>query len=86
VQLSIGREVVEKQDGIEELDEIFDANSRQFLEDFTSNEVIARGFFWVQMVDDSLGISVSKAVDWRFKLIMGFLRFEGWVLRLQGGG
>jgi hypothetical protein len=64
-----GGEVVEKQDGIEELGEIFDANSRQFLEDLTSNEVIARGFFWVEMVDDSLDISVSKAVDLRFKLI-----------------
>jgi hypothetical protein len=41
----LGGEVVEKQDGIEELGEIFDANSRQFLEDFTSNEGLARGFF-----------------------------------------
>jgi hypothetical protein len=41
----LGGEVVEKQDGINELGEIFDANSRQFLEDFASNEVIARGFF-----------------------------------------
>jgi hypothetical protein len=41
----LGREVVEEQDGIEELGEIFDANSGQFLEDFTGNEVIARGFF-----------------------------------------
>jgi hypothetical protein len=72
VQLSIGREVVEKQDDIEELGEIFDANSRQFLEDFTGNEVTARGFFWVEMVDDSLDISVSKAVDWRFKLMWDF--------------
>jgi hypothetical protein len=53
----LGGEVVEKQDGIEELGEIFDANSRQFLEDFTSNEVIAKGFFWVEMVDDSLNIT-----------------------------
>jgi hypothetical protein len=35
----LGGEVVEKQDGIEELGEIFNANSRQFLENFTSNEV-----------------------------------------------
>jgi hypothetical protein len=68
----LGGEVVEKQDGIEELGEIFDAISRQFLEDFTSNEVIARGMFWVEMVDDSLDISVSKAVNWRFKLIWDF--------------
>jgi hypothetical protein len=68
----LGGEVVEKQDGIEELCEIFDANSRQFLEDFASNEVIARGFFGVEMADDSLDISVSKAVDWRFKLIWDF--------------
>jgi hypothetical protein len=65
-------EVVEKRGGIGDLGEIFDANSRQFLEDFPSNEVIARGFFWVEMVDDSLAISVSKVVDWRFKLIWDF--------------
>jgi hypothetical protein len=33
----LGREVVEKQDGIEQLGEIFDAYSKQFFEDFTSN-------------------------------------------------
>jgi hypothetical protein len=64
-------EVVEKEDGTEELGVIFDANSMQFLEDFTGNEVIARGFFWVEMVDDSLDISICKMVDWRFKLIWG---------------
>jgi hypothetical protein len=59
----LGGEVVEKQDGIEELGEIFDVNSKQFLEDFTGNEFIARGFLWVEMVDDSLDISMSKSVD-----------------------
>jgi hypothetical protein len=54
-----GGEVIEKQDGIEELGEIFNANSRQFLEDFTRNEVRDRGFSWVEMVDDSLDISLS---------------------------
>jgi hypothetical protein len=39
----LGGEVVEKQDGIEELSEIFDADRRQFFEDFTGNEVVARG-------------------------------------------
>jgi hypothetical protein len=33
----LGGEVVEKQDGIEELGEIFDAYSGQFFEDFISN-------------------------------------------------
>jgi hypothetical protein len=42
----LGEEVVEKQDGIEELGEIFDADCGQFFEDFTGNEVVARGFFW----------------------------------------
>jgi hypothetical protein len=42
----LGGEVVQKQDGIEELGEIFDDDSGQFFEDFTGNEVIARGFFW----------------------------------------
>jgi hypothetical protein len=56
----LGGEVVEKQDGNEELGEIFDANSTQFLEDFTSNEVIARGFFWFEMVDDNFGYGISK--------------------------
>jgi hypothetical protein len=41
----LGGEVVEKQDCIEELGEIFDADSGQFLEDFNGNEVVARGFF-----------------------------------------
>jgi hypothetical protein len=41
----LGREVVEKQDDIEDLGEIYDDNSGQFFEDFTGNEVIARGFF-----------------------------------------
>jgi hypothetical protein len=67
----LGGGVVEKQDGIEELGEIFDANSGQFLEDFTGNEVIARDFFWVEMVDDSLDISIGKTEDWRVKLIWG---------------
>jgi hypothetical protein len=44
----LGRGVVEKQDGTEELGEVFDANSGQFFEDFfVSNEVIARGFLLV---------------------------------------
>jgi hypothetical protein len=47
----LGGEVVEKQDGIEELGEIFYANSGQFFEDFSGNEVISRGFFWFEMVD-----------------------------------
>jgi hypothetical protein len=40
----LGGEVVEKQDGIEKLSEIFDADRGQFFEDFTGNEVVARGF------------------------------------------
>jgi hypothetical protein len=43
----LGGEVVEKQDGIKELGEIFDANRGQFFEDFAGNEVVARGFFLV---------------------------------------
>jgi hypothetical protein len=43
----LGGDVVEKQDGIEELGEIFDAESGQFFEDFAGNEVIARGIFLV---------------------------------------
>jgi hypothetical protein len=39
-------EVVEKQDGIEELGEKFVADSGQYFEDFTGDEVVARGFFW----------------------------------------
>jgi hypothetical protein len=70
VQLSIGREVVEKQDGIEELGEIFDAYSRQFLENFTGNEVIARGFSWVEVADDSLDIGMGKTVDFRWALLL----------------
>jgi hypothetical protein len=41
----LGGEAVKKQDGIEELGEIFDADSGQFFEGFTGNKVIARGFF-----------------------------------------
>jgi hypothetical protein len=39
VNFPLGEEVVEKQDSIEELGEIFDADSGQFFEDFTGNEV-----------------------------------------------
>jgi hypothetical protein len=53
------------------LGEIFDANSGQFFEDFAGNEVIARGFFWFEMVDYSLDISIGKTGDWRVKLIRG---------------
>jgi hypothetical protein len=42
----LGGEVLEKQDGIEELGEIFDAYSEQFFEDFTSNWIAAREFFF----------------------------------------
>jgi hypothetical protein len=65
----LGGEVIEKTDGIEELGEIFDANSEQFFEDFTGNEVVARGVLWFEMVDDSLDISVGKTGDWRVKPI-----------------
>jgi hypothetical protein len=44
----LGGEVVEKQDGTEELGEIFDADNGQFFEDFTGNEVIARGYLGVR--------------------------------------
>jgi hypothetical protein len=40
----LGGEVVEKQDDIDELGEIFHADSGQFFEDFTGNEVVARRF------------------------------------------
>jgi hypothetical protein len=58
------------------LGEIFDANSKQFLEDFTSNELIARVFFISAEYSGGLAVQAD----------MGFLRLEGWVLRLQGGG
>jgi hypothetical protein len=65
----LGGEVVEKQDGIEELGDIYDVCNGQFFEDFTSNEVIARRFFWFEMFDDSLDIGIGKTRDWRVKLI-----------------
>jgi hypothetical protein len=67
----LGWEIVEKQDGIEELGEIFDANSRQFSEDFTGNEVVAREFFGIEMVDNSLDIGIGEMGDWWVKLIWG---------------
>jgi hypothetical protein len=48
----LGGVVVEKQDGIEELGEIFDADSGQSFEDFAGNEVIARVFFWFELADN----------------------------------
>jgi hypothetical protein len=65
------RYVVEKQDGIEELGEIFDADRGQLFEDFIGNEVVARGFFGIEMVDCSLDIGVGETGDWRVKLIWG---------------
>jgi hypothetical protein len=67
----LGGEVVEKQDGIEELGEIFDADSGQFFEDFTGNEVVARGFFGIEIVDGSLDIGIGETGDWRVNLIWG---------------
>jgi hypothetical protein len=61
----LGGEVVEKQDGIEELGEIFDADSGQLFKDFTSNEVVARGFFGNEMVDRSLDIGIGETGYWR---------------------
>jgi hypothetical protein len=65
----LGGEVVEKQDGIEELGEIFDADSGQFFEDFAGNEVVARGFFGIEMVDGSLDIGIGETGDRPVKLI-----------------
>jgi hypothetical protein len=76
----LGGEVVEKQDGIEELGEIFDADSGQYFEDFTSNEVIARGCFGIEMVDGSLDIGIGQTGD------MGSLRLVGCVVRPRWGG
>jgi hypothetical protein len=56
----------------------------KLFEDFTVNEVVARGFFWFEMVDDSLHISMGKTVDWRDQTDMGSLRLVGWILRLRG--
>jgi hypothetical protein len=84
----VGREVVEKQDGIEELGEIFDADSGQFFEDFTGNEVIAREFFGIEMVDGSLGISIGET-GLAGQADMGSLRLVGWVVQprgVDGGG
>jgi hypothetical protein len=67
----LGGEVVEKQDGIEELGEIFDADSGQSFEDFTGNEVVAREVFGIEMVDGSLDIGTDETGDWRVKLIWG---------------
>jgi hypothetical protein len=67
----LGGEVVEKQDGIEELSEIFDADKGQLFEDFTGNEVVARGFFGIEMVDGSLDIGIGEMAEWRVKLIWG---------------
>jgi hypothetical protein len=67
----LGGEVVEKQDGIEELSEIFDADRGQFFEDFTGNEVVAKGFFGIKMIGGSLDIGMGEAGEWRVKLIWG---------------
>jgi hypothetical protein len=56
----LGREVVEKQDGIEELGEIFDADNGNLFEDFTGNVVVARGFFGIEMVDGKLDIGIGE--------------------------
>jgi hypothetical protein len=65
----LGGKVVGRQNGIEELGEIFDADSGQFFEDFTGNEVVARGFFEIEMVDGSLDIGIGETGDWRVNLV-----------------
>jgi hypothetical protein len=46
---------------------IFDADD----EDFTGNEVVARGFFGIEMADGSLDIGIGETEDWQVKLIWG---------------
>jgi hypothetical protein len=70
--IPLGGEVVEKQDSIEELGEIFDADSGQFFKNFAGNNFVARAFFCLfEMVDDSLDISTGETGDWLVKLIWG---------------
>jgi hypothetical protein len=41
----LGREVVEEQDGVELLGEVFSTDCGQFFENFTGDEIVAWGFF-----------------------------------------
>jgi hypothetical protein len=45
--------------------EKFDVDRGRFLEDLTSYEVVAEGFFGVEMVDGSLDICSGEARDRR---------------------
>jgi hypothetical protein len=42
------------------------------LEDFTRDEVVARGSFGGEVVDDCLNFGLFESVEWGFKLVRGF--------------
>jgi hypothetical protein len=75
-------EVSEEEGSIEKLCDVFDDNRREFLEDFTSNEVVVRGSFEKKVLDDCLNIGFFESVGGReFELLKGFQKTdEGFLL------
>jgi hypothetical protein len=51
------------------------------LKDFTRDEVVARGSFGREVVDDYLNSGLFESVEWGFKLVRGFQKTdEGFLL------
>jgi hypothetical protein len=46
------------------------------LEDFTRDEVIARGSFGRKAVDDCLNFGLLESVEWGFELLRGFQKTD----------
>jgi hypothetical protein len=56
-------EVFEVEGSIEKLGDVFDANRRKFLEDFTRDEVVARASFERKVIDDCLNFGLFESVE-----------------------
>jgi hypothetical protein len=78
----LGKEVVGEQDGVQKLCEIFSADYGQFFDNFTGDEIVDRGFFWIEVIKVCLDISSCEAGDRRFKLV-GVSRNCEWFLLPQ---
>jgi hypothetical protein len=65
-------EVSKEEGSIEKLGDVFDANRRWFLEDFTRDEVVDRGSFGRKAIDDCLNFGLFESVEGGFELVRGF--------------
>jgi hypothetical protein len=50
---------------------VFSTDYGQFFENFTGDEIVAWGFFWIEVINGRLDIRSCEAGDRRFKLVRG---------------